>query len=138
MANSPESWQPMLDRLMKLRSAWPGNAWAWDARFKCVAASFGKEIDARVREAMVGALPNEWSSATIDSASDDIRALSSRYGGVRTGQLVFTGESGDRSLLYGLWWPWGDGSTISLRVGVANCDRPTELFPLVRAVFNIT
>ncbi len=39
--------------------------------------------------------------------------------------------------LFGLWWPWGDGATISLRVGVANCDRPTELYPQIRALFKI-
>ena len=127
----------MLDRLMKVRSAWPGSAWGWDARFKCASASFSKEIDARVRAAIADALPREWTSSTIASAPDDIRALSTRYGGVRTGQSVFTGDSGDSSLLYGLWWPWGDNDTVSLRVGVANCDRPTELFPLIRAVFNI-
>jgi hypothetical protein len=137
MVTSPEPWQPLLDGLSKLRTEWPGTGWGWDPRFKCVASSFGKEIAERAREAMSGVLDREWSAATIASAPEDVRALSGRYGGVRSGQLLFTGVPVDGMSLYALWWPWGDGATISLRVGVANCNRPTELFPLVRAVFKI-
>src|SRR4051794_26296844 len=106
MASSPEVWQPLLDRLTKLRAAWPGSGWGWDARFKCVASSFGKEIDARVRAALSGVLTTEWSSTSINSAPEEVRALSTRYGGVRSGQFIFTGEPVAGMLLYGLWWPW--------------------------------
>jgi hypothetical protein len=137
METPPQPWQPLLDALEKLRADWPGTGWAWDPRFKSVASSFGKEIAGRARAAMSGVLDSEWSSATIDSASPDIRTLAGRFGGVRTGQLLFTGEMTDGMYLFGLWWPWGDGSTISLRVGVANCTRTTEVYPQVRAVFKI-
>jgi hypothetical protein len=137
METPAEPWQPLLDRLTKLRAAWPGGGWGWDARFKCVSASFGKEIVIRVRDAMSGVLTTEWSSTNIDKAPGDVRALSTKYGGVRTGQFLFSGEPVAGMFLFGLWWPWGDGATISLRVGVANSDRPVELFPKVRAVFGV-
>jgi hypothetical protein len=133
-----EAWQPLLDGLERLREAWPGTGWSWDPRFKCVTSSFGKEIADRARAAMAGVLDGEWSPDSINQAADEIRTLAARFGGVRQGQLLFTGEVvGGRMHLFALWWPWGDGATISLRVGVANCDRPTELFPKVRALFNI-
>jgi hypothetical protein len=137
MATSNEPWQPLLDRLVQLQSAWPGSAWGWDARFKCVSSSFSKEIAARARAAMADVLTHEWSSDSIGTAPDEVRTLSARYGGVRASQFLFTADPVAGMLLYGLWWPWGDDATISLRVGVANSDRPTELFPQVRAVFNI-
>ena len=138
MASPTEAWQPLLDGLERLREAWPGTGWSWDPRFKCVTSSFDKEIADRARAAMAGVLDGEWSPDSINQAPDEIRTLAARFGGVRTGQLLFTGELvGGRMHLFALWWPWGDGATISLRVGVANCDRPTELYPQVRAVFKI-
>lgn len=134
---TPEPWQPLLDALTKLRGAWPGGGWGWDPRFKCVSSSFGNEIAQRAREALAGVLGTEWSAANISGAPDPVRALSGRYGGVRSGQFLFVGEVVAGMNLFGLWWPWGDGATVSLRVGVANCDRPTELYPQVRALFKI-
>jgi hypothetical protein len=138
MSSDSDVWQPLLDGLNKLRAAWPGGGWAWDPRFKCVTSSFGKEIEQRAREAMAGVLDSEWSGSTFKNAPDPIRTLGARFGGVRDGQFLFNGEPLVAAMhLFGLWWPWGDGATVSLRVGVANCDRPTELYPLIRALFNI-
>jgi hypothetical protein len=138
MASPSEAWQPLLDGLDRLREAWPGSGWSWDPRFKCVTSSFGKDIADRAREAMAGVLDGAWSPDSINQAPDEIRTLAARFGGVRAGQLLFTGEAvGGRMHLFALWWPWGDGETISLRVGVANCDRPIELYPQIRALFNI-
>jgi hypothetical protein len=138
MSSPSEAWQPLLDGLGRLRAAWPGTGWSWDPRFKSVSSSFGKEIEDRARESMAGVLDREWSSTSINQAPDEIRTLAARFGGIRPGQLLFTGEVvGGTMHLFGLWWPWGDGATISLRVGVANCDRPTELYPQIRALFKI-
>ena len=41
------------------------------------------------------------------------------------------------SRLFAMWWPWGDGSTTSIRIGVADCDRSKELYPLMRSLFGI-
>ena len=117
MASPTEAWQPLLDGLERLREAWPGTGWSWDPRFKCVTSSFGKEIADRARAAMVGVLDGEWSPVSINQAPDEIRTLAARFGGVRTGQLLFTGELvGGPMHLFALWWPWGDGKTISIRV----------------------
>jgi hypothetical protein len=137
MSTSIEPWQPLLDTLATLPPGWPGSPWSWDGRFKCVTSSFNKAIGDRVRAATVEALPGEWTAATIDSAADPIRALANRFGGLREGQLFLAGESVAGMRLFALWWPWGDGSTISVRIGIANSDRPTELYPLVRALFGI-
>ena len=34
-------------------------------------------------------------------------------------------------LPFAMWWPWGDNSKISVRLSIANSDRPKELYPLV-------
>src|SRR4029079_18319137 len=95
----------------------------------CVAASFGKEIAERVRVAMTGVLDSEWTGTTLGGAPPEVRALASKHGGVRSGQFLFSGRLVEGMHLYGLWWPWGDGATISLRVGIANCQRPPDAYP---------
>lgn len=138
MSTPVEPWQPLLDALAKLHAAWPGAGWSWDGRFKCVTSSFEKALGPGVRAAMAEALPAEWSSSSLGSAPDDLRALADRYGGLRSGQLFFNGEAVAGLRLFALWWPWGDGATISVRIGIANSDRPAELYPQVRALFGIT
>ena|SRR5437762_10047349 len=138
MSTPPEPWQPLLDSLVELKSGWPGVGWSWDNRFRCVSSSFDKKISARVLGVTTEMLGTQWTDANLAAAPADVRALAERYGGVRAGQMLLTGDlvaGGMR--LYGLWWPWGDGATVSLRVGIANCDRPTELLPQLRALFGI-
>ena len=138
MQTLPEPWQPLLDSLVKLRDGWPGVGWGWDARFRCVSSSFDKKIAARVLELTAATLQTQWTTDNFAAAPDDVRVLAERYGGVRAGQMVLAGSDvvvGMR--LFGLWWPWGDGSTISLRLGIANSDRPNELFPQLRALFGV-
>jgi hypothetical protein len=132
---------PLLDALARLRAAWPGIGWSWDGRFRCLASSFDRKIAERVREVMADALGPEsgaWTAAHIASAPPAVRALADRHGGVRAGQMLLTGAAAGDLRLYALWWPWGDATTISLRVCIENGDREPGLLPRVRALFDIT
>jgi len=141
LASRPFPPHPFLDALTRLREAWPGVGWSWDGRFRCLASSFDRKIAERVREVMMDALAPEagaWTAASIDSAPPAVRALADRHGGVRAGQMLLTGAAAVGTRLYALWWPWGDGATISLRVCIENGDREPGLLPRVRALFGIT
>jgi hypothetical protein len=71
------------------------------------------------RTAATRALPNEWSAGNIETAPDIIREIAETSGGVRAEQLVLATDPAARVIAFGLWWPWGDDVTISLRVGLA-------------------
>jgi len=137
MSTSAEPWQPILDTLTSLHADWPSPAWSWDPRFKCVTSSVASVLEPRIRTILAAATPSEWSPTSFTSAPDGVRALAERCGDLRPGQLLMTSDPVAGMLLFAMWWPWGDGSTISVRLGVANCDRPKELYPLVRALFGI-
>ena len=137
MSTSAESWQPILDTLAQLRSAWPATDWTWDTRFKCVASSVTSDVAPAARTLLTAAVPSEWTAAGFGAAPEEVRALETRCGDLRAGQLLLTGVPVDGMILFGMWWPWGDGSQVSVRLGVANCPRTKELYPLVRAVFGI-
>src|ERR1700733_9465785 len=130
--------QPLFDPLRRLRVEWPQRGWSWDSRFICVSSSFATEIEDKNRVLALQALPSEFNSRSIVTAPPATRELSERAGGLRSGQLLFAGAPVGRVFAYGLWWPWGDGMTISLRVGIAGVDESHDLMNKLRDVFGVT
>lgn len=137
MPTSTEPWQPIVDTLAQLRAAWPSRDWTWDPRFKCVTSSVPADAADAARGILATTVPSEWSDTTFATAPAEVRALSERCGEVRPGQALMTASPVAGMILFAMWWPWGDGSKVSIRLGVANSDRPKDLYPLVRSLFGI-
>jgi hypothetical protein len=137
MSTSVEPWQPILDRLTLLRDAWPARDWTWDHRFKCATSTLAAEAAPKGKSVLLAATPAEWDAASFASAPDAVRGLEERCGDLRPGQALLTADPVASAILFAMWWPWGDGSKISIRIGVANSDRSTELYPLMRSLFGI-
>jgi hypothetical protein len=133
-----DPWQTMLDKMRKLRETWPSRGWSWDGRLNCIASSFSMEFESKARTSVHVALPVEYTSTTIGQASQRLRDLAERTGGLRTGQFLLVGEPAGSAVPFGLWWPWGDGETISLRIGLADLDAMREPFPRLRDVFGVS
>ena len=57
-----------------------------------------------------------WDSSNIGKAPDIVQMIVNDLGGLRSGQLLFVSDPNQDALVFGVWWPWGDGKTISLRV----------------------
>src|SRR5690606_19911874 len=93
--------------------------WSWDYRFSTVTSSFHVDLTSDAERAVLRFMPNEWNYRSIASAPAAVRDVVDGAGGVRTDQRVFATQQNGRLLAYGLWWPWGDEITISLRVGLA-------------------
>lgn len=110
---------PLFEPLVRLRAAWPGGGWSWDGRLSCLSSSFNVELADEARTAAKRALPNEWTADTIHTAPENIREIAEMSGGVRAEQLVLATDPAARLVAFGLWWPWGDDNTISLRVGLS-------------------
>ena len=67
---------------------------------------------------MLAYLPYEWTSKSIAGAPTQARELAETTGGVRPDQRLYTMDQLGRIVAFGLWWPWGDEITISLRIGL--------------------
>ena len=133
-----ESWQAMFGSLARMKSAWPTRGWSWDSRLLCITSSFTTEQEPQARTATQLALQNEWTAATIARAPQALRDVVERAGGIRQGQLALSTGPINGLLVYGLWWPWGDGETVSLRVGLADVDPNREPYVRFRDVFGVT
>jgi hypothetical protein len=133
-----DAWQPVFDSLIRMKAAWPTRGWSWDPRLLCITSSFTTEQEPQARKATQVALQNEWTSATIARAPQQLRDVVDRVGGIRQGQLALSTGPVNGLLVYGLWWPWGDGETVSLRVGLADVDPNREPYVRFRDVFGVT
>jgi hypothetical protein len=138
MATASSYEQPIFDAYRKLRAAWPQRGWSWDSRFACISSSFSVDLESKARGAAALAIPVEWAPRTLASAPAYLRDVAERCGGLRSGQLLLSGTSSGRLFPFGLWWPWGDGMSISLRVGLGGADESSEVFTRFRDLFGVS
>ena len=93
--------------------------WKWDRRFETVLAEFGVAKKDQVRGILERHLESTYDSANVGNGPDIVRTVESQFGGLWPGQLLFTSDPTRQALIFGMWWPWGDGKEISLRIGPA-------------------
>jgi hypothetical protein len=86
---------------------------------------------------MAETLTTSWTEATLATAPAPIKALADACGGLRAAQLLLWGGGVDAPGAFGLWWPWGDGTTVSLRIGLHDVDAPKQRYPRLRDIFGI-
>lgn len=119
-------------KLLELKQSWPGAPWSWDARFAMVASSFTIDLEPAARASAMHAFPRGWTTKSIDAAPASLKAIADRSGGLRSNQRLLAGAL---DVLYGLWWPWSNGATITLRIGLAELDATAEPVVQLRALF---
>ncbi len=134
---SGDAWAPLIETFRAFRTSWPARGWSWDSRLNCISSSFSTEFEQKGRAAATASLPLEFVAASIARAPALLQEVAERSGGLRSGQLLLSAPVFNGVLAYGLWWPWGDGETISFRVGLANVDWAREPYPRFREVFNV-
>jgi hypothetical protein len=137
MAGADEAWDQLFSKLERLRAAWPDRVWSYDRRFKCVVSSVSTAHDAAVRAAIAELLTSSFTAESLAAAPEAVRALANQCGGLRPSQLLLWGGTAGAPGVFGLWWPWGDGSTLSLRIGLHDVDAPKQRYPRLRDIFGI-
>ncbi len=130
-----DPWGPVLAQLTLLKESWPTPPWTWDSRLSTVGASFAKADEPRVRTSAMKAFPRAWTTASIETAPAEFRALASKTGGLRAGQQLLAGDPTLAPTLFALWWPWSGGETITFRIGILDLDATSEPLSRLRALF---
>jgi hypothetical protein len=133
-----DAWQPVFEGLARMKASWPTRGWSWDPRLMCCTSSFTTEQEPAARAATQLGLQQEWNSATMARAPQPLRDVVERSGGIRQGQLALSTGPASGLLVYGLWWPWGDAETVSLRVGLADVDPNREPSMRFRDIFGVS
>jgi len=122
--------------LKRLKSEWVSRGWSWDRRFECVASTFDKSLANQALGVIRTAFPHEWTSSNLRKAPPTVAEVAEMTGGVRSDQFLYATDELDGLLAFGLWWPWGgEGSNISLRIGIAGHTSYDDTVK-VRQIFN--
>jgi hypothetical protein len=137
MPSVDDQWQALFQALERLKGKWPASDWSYDRRLRCVASSIPMSLEPVARAAMTEVLTTSWTAQTLAAAPEDVRKVAEGCGGVRSSQLLFWGGDTGAPGAFGLWWPWGDGTTVSLRIGLHDIDQPKERYPKLRDIFGI-
>jgi len=66
-----------------------------------------------------------------------VREVADRAGGLRAGQLILASGPVGGYFSYGLWWPWGDGMTTSVRIGLGGPGSKQEALQRLRDIFGV-
>jgi hypothetical protein len=100
----------------RLNASWGVLSWKWDQRFEAFLAEFATDNREEFRSILERDFSNVWDSSNIREAPDIVKMCNNNFGGLRSGQLLFTTDPSQDVFIFGAWWPWGDGKTISLRI----------------------
>ncbi|HLV66678.1 MAG TPA: hypothetical protein VKY73_12735 [Polyangiaceae bacterium] len=133
MEPRPGSSAALFENLGQLRRNWIKGGWSWDNRFNCLASSFNIEQEAEARAVVLRYLPREYTGKTLATAPAQVRQIAETTGGLRVDQRLYSSELGGRLFAFGLWWPWGDETTISLRIGLGGYVAEADLVRLREA-----
>jgi hypothetical protein len=136
-ASVEASWEAVFSSLARLRERWPSSEWTYDRRLRCVASSIPLAGADAARAVYAEAFPTTWTSETLGRAPASVQALAETCGGLRAAQQLLWGGDADGPGAFGLWWPWGDGTTVTLRIGLHGLDQPKVRYPRLREVFGI-
>jgi hypothetical protein len=123
---SSSAFDPLFDQLTQFRAKWPKRGWSWDHRFQCVASAFSAELVAEANTALAASFPGRWNHKTLASAPPLVQQIAERTGGVRADQWIFSTAVSGGAIIYGLWWPWGDDTTITFRIGLPSANPTLE------------
>ncbi|MEO6952826.1 MAG: hypothetical protein ABI321_13555 [Polyangia bacterium] len=119
--------------LSALRTEWPTKEWGWDDRMAVVSSAVSGPHITVARAVVEKAMPQSFDATSIETAPETLRALIAGTGGLRGNQLAFvTGDA------YGLWWPWGGGGTVSLRIGLVGASKDEALATRLRDLFAVS
>jgi hypothetical protein len=94
-------------------------SWQWDDRFETALAQISIAEKDAVGKTLENHLGKAWDSATIDTAPEKVRHIIGQLGGIMAGQLLYAAGLPQDGIIFCAWWPWGNGQTISIRLGTS-------------------
>ncbi len=92
--------------------------WKWDDRFETVLAEFSVTDKQIIHPLITRHMGEIWTLDQGASPPKVVQMIIDYFGGLTPGQTLFTSDPDQDGLLLCAWWPWGNGKTISIRLGV--------------------
>jgi len=101
-------------------SNWSGGSWSWDARFACPTAIVEGDERTATLALIRRELPNVYDHIRAPTLPAPVAEIVGATGGLRAGQFIIIDDGRNGIYRFALWWPWTNGITASIRLGVTN------------------
>ena len=92
--------------------------WEWDGYIGAFLATFAIDRAGRIEAICDKYFMSQWDRESLPKAPPSVRAVAETFRGLRTDQKLLMTRPDQFLMAFGAWWPWGDGRTISLRIGL--------------------
>ena len=92
--------------------------WEWDGHIGAFLATFTIEQAPQVEAICDKYFMSRWDRKSFPKVPPGVMAVAETLGGLRSAQRLFLTRPDQFVTSFGAWWPWGDGQTISLRIGL--------------------
>jgi hypothetical protein len=92
--------------------------WKWDERLETVLAEFSVTDKESIHQILAGHMGKTWEPDNAGSVPGVVQMVIDYFGGLNPGQTLLTSDPDQDGLLLCAWWPWGNDTTISIRLAV--------------------
>jgi hypothetical protein len=93
--------------------------WEYDDRFSSALTVIKNDDAVSLMDTLTVLFEAKYDHKTIKKSDKITRKLAKEFSGMQNGQFLFTSYNGT-DCLFAAWWPWGDNTRVSLRVGFYN------------------
>jgi len=120
-----------------IRNNSPANfSWTWDEHSQAVLLQINIQDSGTAQSLLMRGFNQEWTDQQLETMPDKVRHLANTLGGLRSGQKLFTCSPEAEPVLYATWWPWGNKTTISVRIGCLVNGKRTSI-DAIRTTFGV-
>lgn len=111
--------------------------WNWDEHFKTVLSQISSDNKDKALNIVSTHFEHTFDHSNVQNAPENAKMVIGDLGGLRPGQIFFFHELGEGNNVFGAWWPWGNGQTISIRIGFSIGSGNTEMNQKLKSLFGI-
>jgi hypothetical protein len=90
--------------------------WKYDDFHQAMLAEFSVDKQDQVLSALQQVLPINWDAKTIKKAPDKVKHFAGLFSRLVKQQKLFSTNIESHPKVMAVWWPWGRGATISVRL----------------------
>ena len=131
-----ESIKALENSFRDLAKAFDGKIeWKWDGRFKTALGEFSADMKDDVLGLLEQYLVSTWDSSSLSDAPDVVKQVSKNLGGLMSGQLLLLSDLNKPTFIFCAWWPWGNGTKVSIRIAPFSEDLSGEEAVALTAAF---
>jgi hypothetical protein len=127
MTENSASKTVIFDRTQSIRTALSQyTECTWDDRLQSLLAEFSVDHSVPIKAILLQSFPHCWDSKTIKKAHPILKHKAQNFALLKKSQELLTTDINGSADLMAVWWPWGHGATVSIRIFLGSQESYTE------------